>query len=77
MGQGSGKRATGPLDLIHIDLIIDLSHMTEYTCMLVLVNDHSKYVHAQPLLQKSHAFVQLKRIVSFLETQTDWKLKAI
>ncbi|SOV04525.1 uncharacterized protein UDID_17111 [Ustilago sp. UG-2017a] len=56
----------GPLDLIHIDLIIDSSHVTEYTCTLVLVDDYS-----------NHTFMQLKRIVSFLETQTDRKLKAI
>ncbi|SOV04878.1 uncharacterized protein UDID_17223 [Ustilago sp. UG-2017a] len=77
MGRGSGKTAAGPLDLIHIDLIIDSSRVTEYTCTLVLVDDHSKYVHAQPLLRKSHAFTQLKRTVSFLETQTGRKLKAI
>ena len=77
MGRGSGERAVRPLDLIHIDLIIDSSHVTEYTCTLVLVDDYSKYVHVQPLLRKSHAFMQLKRIVSFLETQTDRKLKAI
>ncbi|SOV07252.1 uncharacterized protein UDID_18754 [Ustilago sp. UG-2017a] len=77
MGQGSSERAARPLDLIHIDLIIDSSHVTEYTCTLVLVDDYSKYVHVQPLLRKSHAFMQLKRIVSFLETQTDRKLKAI
>ncbi|SPC65169.1 related to retrotransposon protein [Ustilago sp. UG-2017b] len=77
MGRGSGERAAGPLDLIHIDLTIDSSHVTEYTCTLVLVNDYSKYVHAQPLLRKSHTFTQLKRIVSFLETQMDRKLKAI
>ncbi|SOV08507.1 uncharacterized protein UDID_17414 [Ustilago sp. UG-2017a] len=77
MGRGSGERAARPLDLIHIDLIIDSSHVTEYTCTLVLVDDYSKYVHAQPLLQKSHTFIQLKRIVSFLETQADRKLKAI
>ena len=77
MGQGSGERATGPLDLIHIDLIIDSSHVTEYTCILVLVDDHSKYVHVQPLQRKGHAFVQLKRIISFLETQTDRTVKAI
>ncbi|SPC62924.1 uncharacterized protein UHOD_11880 [Ustilago sp. UG-2017b] len=77
MGQGSSERAVGPLDLIHVDLIIDSSHMTEYTCTLVLVDGHSKYVYAQSLTRKSHAFMQLKRIVSFLETQTDRKLKAI
>ncbi|SOV02022.1 uncharacterized protein UDID_18936 [Ustilago sp. UG-2017a] len=77
MGQGSGERATGPLDLIHIDLIIDSSHITEYTCILVLVDDHSKYVHVQPLQRKGHTFVQLKRIISFLETQTDRTVKAI
>ncbi|SOV04383.1 uncharacterized protein UDID_17076 [Ustilago sp. UG-2017a] len=66
MGQGSSERAARPLDLIHIDLIIDSSHVTEYTCTLVLVDDYS-----------NHAFMQLKRIVSFLETQTDRKLKAI
>ncbi|SOV08056.1 uncharacterized protein UDID_17272 [Ustilago sp. UG-2017a] len=64
MGQGSGS--AGPLDLIHIDLIIDSSYVTEYTCILVLVDDYS-----------NHAFVQLKRIVSFLETQMDRTLKAI
>ncbi|SOV06659.1 uncharacterized protein UDID_17560 [Ustilago sp. UG-2017a] len=44
MGKGSGERAIGPLDLIHVDLIIDLSHVTEYTCTLVLVDDHSNNV---------------------------------
>ncbi|SYW81568.1 uncharacterized protein UHO2_00092 [Ustilago hordei] len=77
MGQGSGKRAAGPLDLIHIDLIIDSSYVTEYTYILVLVDDYSKYVHVQPLLWKSHTFVQLKRIILFLETQMDRTLKAI
>ncbi|SOV03502.1 uncharacterized protein UDID_18691 [Ustilago sp. UG-2017a] len=77
MGRGSGETAAGPLDLIHINLIIDSSRVTEYTCTLVLVDDHSKYVHAQPLLRKSHTFTQLKRTVSFLETQTGRKLKAI
>ncbi|CCF50983.1 uncharacterized protein UHOR_14721 [Ustilago hordei] len=38
----SVKRATRPLDLIHINLIIDSSHVTEYMCTLVLVDDHSK-----------------------------------
>ncbi|SYW76942.1 uncharacterized protein UHO2_05659 [Ustilago hordei] len=41
MGQGSSETAMGPLDLIHIDLIIDSSHVTEYTCTLVLVDNHS------------------------------------
>ena len=41
MGKGSGERAVGPLDLIHVDLIIDSSHVTEYTCTLVLVDNHS------------------------------------
>ncbi|SYW81640.1 uncharacterized protein UHO2_00163 [Ustilago hordei] len=46
MGQGSGERAAGPLDLVHIDLIIDSSHVTEYTCILVLVDDYSKTLKA-------------------------------
>ena len=50
MKQGSGKRAAAPLDLVHIDLIIDASHVTKHTCILVLIDDHSKYVYAQPLL---------------------------
>ncbi|CCF49740.1 conserved uncharacterized protein (C-terminal fragment), partial [Ustilago hordei] len=77
MGQGSGERAAAPLNLIHIDLIIDALHATKHTCILVLIDDHSKYVYAQPLLQKSQAFMQLRRIVSFLETQTRRNLKAI
>ncbi|CCF48445.1 uncharacterized protein UHOR_13182 [Ustilago hordei] len=77
MGQGSRDRTASLLDLIHIDLIIDSSHTTEHTCMLVLVDDHSKYVCVQPLLRKSHAFTQLKKMVSFLKTQTGKELKAI
>ena len=77
MGQGSGERAMGPLDLVHIDLIINSSQIMEYTCTLVLVDDYSKYVYVQPLLRKSHTFMQLKRIVSYLETQTNMTLKAI
>ena len=50
MGKGSGNRACAPLDLIHVDLIINASHVTEHTCMLVLVDNHSKYIYAQPLL---------------------------
>ncbi|UTT96864.1 hypothetical protein NDA17_003740 [Ustilago hordei] len=46
-------------------------------CTLVLVDDHSKYVYVQPLLQKSHAFPKLKMIVSYLETQMGKSLKAI
>ncbi|SAM76251.1 uncharacterized protein UBRO_20518 [Ustilago bromivora] len=49
----------------------------KYTCTLVLVDDHSKYVYVQPILQKGHASTQLKRIITFLETQTGRKLKAI
>ena len=77
MGQGSVKRAARPLDLIHIDLIIDSSHVTEYMCTLVLVDDHSKYVCVQPLLRKIYAFGQLRKIVMFLETQTGRELTAL
>ncbi|SAM80015.1 related to retrotransposon protein [Ustilago bromivora] len=77
MGQGSDERATRPLDLIHINLFIDSSHVTEYMCTLVLVDDHSKYMCIQPLLRKSHTFTQLKKIVTFLKTQTGRELKAI
>ncbi|SOV01865.1 uncharacterized protein UDID_18825 [Ustilago sp. UG-2017a] len=77
MGQGGGERSTSPLDLIHIDLIVDSSHATEYTCTLVLIDDHSKYVYVRPLLQKSHAFKELKSIIVYLETQAGKSLKAI
>ena len=77
MGKGSSERACTPLDLIDIDLIINASHVTEHTCMLVLVNDHSKYVYAQPLLRKDQVFMQLKRVFAFLETQLGRTLKAI
>ncbi|SAM70236.1 related to retrotransposon protein [Ustilago bromivora] len=77
MGQGSRERAATHLDLVHIDLILDTSYVTEHTCILVLVDDHSKYVYVQPLLWKSQAFVQLKKVVSFLETQTGRRLKVI
>ncbi|SOV06649.1 uncharacterized protein UDID_17556 [Ustilago sp. UG-2017a] len=77
MGQGGGERSVSPLDLIHINLIVDSSHATEYTCTLVLIDDHSKYVYVRPLLRKSHAFKELKAIIVFLETQAGKSLKAI
>ncbi|SOV08316.1 uncharacterized protein UDID_17350 [Ustilago sp. UG-2017a] len=77
MGQGGGERSVSLLDLIHIDLIVDSSHATEYTCTLVLIDDHSKYVYIRPLLRKSHAFKELKSIIAYLETQAGKSLKAI
>ncbi|SOV06222.1 uncharacterized protein UDID_19483 [Ustilago sp. UG-2017a] len=58
-------------------LTFDSSHATEYTCTLVLIDDHSKYVYVRPLLQKSHAFKELKSIIVYLETQAGKSLKAI
>ncbi|KAJ1045346.1 hypothetical protein NDA10_007619 [Ustilago hordei] len=58
-------------------LMIDTSHATEHTCILVLVNDYSKYVYVQPLVWKSQAFMQLKRAVTYLKTQMNRSLKAI
>ncbi|KAJ1576884.1 hypothetical protein NDA15_002307 [Ustilago hordei] len=46
MGQGDRHRAPSPLDLIHIDLIIDSSHTTKHMHILFLVDDHSKYICA-------------------------------
>ncbi|SOV03879.1 uncharacterized protein UDID_19349 [Ustilago sp. UG-2017a] len=46
MGQGGGERSVSLLDLIHIDLIVDSLHATEYMCTWVLIDDHSKYVYA-------------------------------
>ena len=77
MGQGSCEKSISPLDLIHINLIVDSSHAAEYTCTLVLVDDHSKYTYVQLLLWKSHAFSKLQAIVSYLETQTGKRLKVI
>ncbi len=77
MGKGSGEVAAAPLDLLHIDLIIDGSRVSEYTCTLVVVDDYSKYVYVQPLIRKSDAFNELKRAVSLLETQTGRRVKAI
>ena len=76
-GAGSGERADAPLDLVHIDLIIDSSRETEFTCTLVAVDDYSKYVYVQPLVSKADAFLELQRMVSFLELQTGRQLKAL
>ncbi|SYW81311.1 uncharacterized protein UHO2_07390 [Ustilago hordei] len=73
MGKGSGKRAVGPLDLIHVDLIIDSSHVTEYTCTLVLVDDHSKYVYAQPLTRKRTEWKSNDALEWSLEKGIEWQ----
>lgn len=79
MGKGSGERSAEPLDLLHIDLIIDSSKssLTEYSCTLVAVDDHSKYVYAVPLEKKSDAFPRLKDAIAFLELQSGKTVKMI
>ncbi|KAJ1044892.1 hypothetical protein NDA10_002651 [Ustilago hordei] len=56
MGQGSGKTAAGPLDLIHINLIIDSSHVTEYTCTLVLVDNYSNFIPRDTDRQEAESY---------------------
>lgn len=77
MGKGSGDRAKAPLELIHADLITDVSGETEIEHTLVIVDDFSGYVHAQPLSRKSDALEALQNWVTLMENQTGHKLKAI
>lgn len=77
MGIGSGERAQGPLDLVHIDLVTDISGRSEYRIMLVAVDDFSGYTHVKPLATKAAALSELQRWVSLMENQVNRKLKAL
>ncbi|SOV01503.1 uncharacterized protein UDID_17669 [Ustilago sp. UG-2017a] len=66
-----------PLELVHIDLMMDLKGHPNYHHALVVVDDSSSYVHVKPLLSKAEAFPALKAWIKAAEIATDHTLKCI
>lgn len=54
-----------------------LSTKTEFTCLLVAVNDASSFTYVQPLWPKSDALQVLKEQIHYAEIQTSRKLKSL
>ncbi|SOV02297.1 uncharacterized protein UDID_19180 [Ustilago sp. UG-2017a] len=71
------ERAQAPLELVHIDLMMDLKGHPNYHHALVVVDDSSSYVYVKPLLSKAEAFPALKAWIKAAEIATDHTLKCI
>ncbi|SOV01775.1 uncharacterized protein UDID_18210 [Ustilago sp. UG-2017a] len=71
------ERAQVPLELVHIDLMMDLKGHPNYHHALVVVDDLSSYVYVKPLLSKVEALPALKAWIKAAETATDHMLKCI
>ncbi|SPC67368.1 related to retrotransposon protein [Ustilago sp. UG-2017b] len=77
MTSSKTERAQVPLELVHIDLMMDLKGHPNYHHALVVVDDSSSYVYVKPLLSKAEAFPALKAWIKAAEIATDHTLKCI
>ncbi|SOV02228.1 uncharacterized protein UDID_19147 [Ustilago sp. UG-2017a] len=77
MTSSKTERAQAPLELVHIDLMMDLKGHPNYHHALVVVDDLSSYVYVKPLLSKAEAFPALKAWIKAAEIATDHTLKCI
>ncbi|KAJ1601963.1 hypothetical protein NDA14_000197 [Ustilago hordei] len=77
MSKSSGACAKHPLELVHIDLTTHLSTKTEFTCLLVTVDDASSFTYVKPLQAKSDALQVLKEWIHYTEIQMGHKLKTL
>ncbi|SPC66131.1 uncharacterized protein UHOD_11678 [Ustilago sp. UG-2017b] len=77
MTSSKAERAQAPLELVHIDLMMDLKGHPNYHHTLVVVDDSSSYVYVKPLLSKAEAFPTLKAWIKAAEIATDHTLKCI
>ncbi|SPC65040.1 uncharacterized protein UHOD_11010 [Ustilago sp. UG-2017b] len=77
MTSSKTERAQVPLELVHIDLMMDLKGHPNYHHALVVVDDSSSYVYVKPLLSKAEALPTLKAWIKAAEIATDHMLKCI
>ncbi|SPC62380.1 related to retrotransposon protein [Ustilago sp. UG-2017b] len=77
MTSSKTERAQAPLELVHIDLMMDLKGHPNYHHALVVVDDSSSYLYVKPLLSKAEAFPALKAWIKAAEIATDHTLKCI
>ena len=72
-------RAAGCLDLIHIDVCgpLPVKTVSGYRYFLSIVDDHSHCVVTYLLQEKGEAFQNVKEFITWAETQTERKVKAI
>lgn len=77
VGKSTSDRATAPLELVHIDLMMDFKGHANYHYALVAVDDFSSLIYAEPLCTKSAALPALRRWITKMERATDRKLKAL
>ncbi|SOV06544.1 uncharacterized protein UDID_17512 [Ustilago sp. UG-2017a] len=77
MTSSKTEQAQAPLELVHIDLMMDLKGHPNYHHTLVVVDDPSSYVYVKPLLSKAKAFPALKAWIKAAEIATDHTLKCI
>ncbi|KAJ1576459.1 hypothetical protein NDA12_005322 [Ustilago hordei] len=77
MSKSSGVYAKHPLELIHVDLTTHLSTKTEFTCLLVAIDDTSSFTYVKPLQAKSDALQVLKEWIHYAEIQMGHKLKTL
>ncbi|SAM85908.1 uncharacterized protein UBRO_20068 [Ustilago bromivora] len=77
MGNSSNECAVLPLELVHVDLVMHFTMKTEFTCLLVMVDDMSSFKYVKPLRKKSDVLQVLKEWITCAEVQTGHKLKTL
>ncbi|KAJ1572182.1 hypothetical protein NDA15_006802 [Ustilago hordei] len=77
MGKGDGTISSHPLELVHVDLSTHFSEQTEFTCVLVAIDDASSFTYVKPLRKKSDALHVLQEWIKYAEVQTGRQLKTI
>ena len=75
----SHSRATGILDLIHIDVSGRMSHvsLSGYEYYVLFIDDHSKKTCIYFLKTKSEVFMRFQEFKALVETHTGRKIKVL
>lgn len=70
-------KSSTPLEMLHVDIMTQLSGNSCCRYALVVVDDATSFVHVHPLKNKGQAFDALVDFVAFSETQTQKQLRVI
>ncbi|CCF48172.1 uncharacterized protein UHO2_06162 [Ustilago hordei] len=77
MGKGNGTIASHPLELVHVDLLTHFSDQTEFTSVLVAIDNASSFTYVKPLCRKANALHVFQEWIKYAKIQTRCQLKII
>ncbi|SAM86010.1 uncharacterized protein UBRO_21019 [Ustilago bromivora] len=77
MGKGDGTIASYLLKLVHFNLSTHFSSQTEFTSVLVAIDDASSFTYVKPLCSKANTLHILQEWIKYAEIQTGHQLKTI